>query len=152
MSATQFKIDQLRKDKMIFGIEAIAVFLLAIFVVVFLPSLLFQYVYANAQLTAEPAVITYIPVVAFGGAVLFFLYAAFGNWMRMMKIKRLEREMETELLMNDDCHCGHCKDDGDMDDDFSLEDFNFEDDEDEVKKPAKKKSAKKSSTKKKSSK
>ena len=89
----QFKIQQLRLDKLIIGIETIAVYIFAIMMTVFLPSLLYQFVFVNQQLTAEPPVVTYIPAASFGLAVLVSLYAivkCLGKW---QMIKKLEKDM-----------------------------------------------------------
>lgn len=107
MHPLQFKIDQMRKQNMTSAIESIAVFLLAIATTIYLPSLLIQYVYANQQLTAEPALLTYIPLVSYGIATLFFLYAMINNIMRMMKIKSLEKELELVDFEHDGCNCDH---------------------------------------------
>ncbi len=97
-SSQQFKIQQLRLDKMILGIETIAVFILAVMVTIFLPSILYTYAYADQQLTAEPPVMQYIPVASFGVAVLFFAYATLKSIGKMRQIAKLEREMEGSSL------------------------------------------------------
>lgn len=105
----EFKIAQLRQDKIILILETIAVFILALFVSVFLPQLLFQFVFSTQELTAEPAVLRYIPVVSFVGAILYFVYATVMCLMKKMKIMQLEKELS--LMMTDDscgCDCGDC--------------------------------------------
>lgn len=89
----EFKIQQLRLDKLIIGIETIAAYIFAIITTVFLPSLLYQFVFVNQQLTAEPVVVSYIPAASFGFAVLVSLYAiikCIGKW---QMIKKLEKDM-----------------------------------------------------------
>lgn len=113
----QFEIAQLRQQKLLIATEAIAVTLLAVVVAVFLPTLMYQYVYAGQQLTAEPEVVKMIPVLSFTAAILFFVYATITNFSRMTRIKRLERELmmayETdEECCGGNCNCGH--DDGMM--------------------------------------
>lgn len=104
----KFKISQLRKDKMIAGIESISVFIFALFISVFLPNLLMQYVYTDPNLTALPPVVQYTPLVAFVVAVGYFLYAMIGNMTRMMTIKKLEKELAESYLMDDGCCGGAC--------------------------------------------
>lgn len=107
MHPLQFSIDQLRKDKMIYAIESISVFILAIATTIYLPSLLIQYVYANQQLTEEPALLTYIPAAAYGISLLFFVYAMVTNIMRMQKIKKLEKELSLVDFEDQGCSCAH---------------------------------------------
>jgi hypothetical protein len=90
----KFRISQLRQDKIILILESISIFILALFVAIFLPQLLFQFVYAGQQLTAEPATLQYIPVVSFTVAILYFLYATVMVVMKKMKIMKLEKELE----------------------------------------------------------
>jgi len=102
-SNIQFQIDQLRKDKQIVILEAIAIQVFALFVSAYLPQLLLRYYYQNQQLFEEPALLTYIPVASFAIGSLFFLYALISNVMRYRKIKQLEEEM---LFLDDSCGCG----------------------------------------------
>src|SRR5260221_499130 len=93
--SNQFEISQLRQQNVVKMIESIAVFVFALFVTAFLPQLLFKYFYANQQLTEQPALFDYIQVGSFLVGVLYFLYAAAGNYKRNMKIRKLEREMRS---------------------------------------------------------
>jgi hypothetical protein len=104
--ATQFEISQLRQQNVVKMVESLAVFVLCLFTTAFLPQLLYKYFYANAQLTAEPPIFGYISLGSFVVGVLYFLYCAFGNYLRSMKVRRLEKEL---LAMDDEC-CGNCKD------------------------------------------
>jgi hypothetical protein len=101
----QFQIDQLRKDKMIVVIEAIAIQVFALFVSAYLPQILLRYYYAGQQLFEEPALLTYIPVVSFGIGTAFVVYALVSNFMRWRKIKSLEEEM---MFLGDSCCGGDC--------------------------------------------
>ncbi len=114
-SQLQFDIDQLRKEKMIYAIESIAVFIFALFATVFLPQLLFKYFYANQQLLEEPKLLSYIPAASFVVGVAYFAYAMIGNLFRSTKIRRLEKE----LANCTDCCCGaadcaECNDDKEL--------------------------------------
>ena len=90
---------------MIFALESIAIMIMAFFITVFLPQLLFQFYFANQELTAEPEVIKYIPVIAFAVAVLHFVYATVMMVMSFMKIKQYSKELV--MLSAEDC-CGNC--------------------------------------------
>lgn len=104
MSHTQFQIDQMRKDKMILGIESIAIAVVAMMVTVFLPQLLFQFYYVNQTLTAEPPIFKYIPLVAFSVTVLYFVYASVMLITKKMQIMKLEKDL---AMLGDECDCGH---------------------------------------------
>jgi hypothetical protein len=104
-STIQFQIDQLRKDKMIVVMEAIAIQVFALFVSAYAPQLLLRYYYQNQQLFEEPALLTYIPVASFAVGALFFIYAVVSNILRWRKIKQLEEEM-LFIGSDDACGCG----------------------------------------------
>lgn len=101
--SVQFQIDQLRQDKIILAIESIAVMVFALFVSAFLPQLLIRYVYANQQLFEQPALLEYIPLVAFFVGTVYFIYATVMMVMKAVKINKLQAEM---TFMVDDCSCG----------------------------------------------
>lgn len=107
---TQFEISQLRQQNVVKMVESIAVFVLCLFTTAFLPQLLFKYFYANAQLTVEPPIFGYISLGSFVVGVVYFLYCAFTNFQRSLKIRRLEKGLAE---MSDEC-CGKCKDDEDF--------------------------------------
>jgi hypothetical protein len=107
-SRLQFDIDQLRKEKMVYGIESISVFIFALFATVFLPQLLYKYFYANQKLLEEPKLLGYIPVAAFVLGVAYFAYAMIGNLLRAAKISKLEKELANTSF----CDCAEC--DGDQ--------------------------------------
>lgn len=103
----QFQIDQLRQDKIVFSVEAIAVIIFSFFVAIFLPQLLIRFVYANQQLFEEPVVLQYIPLVAFALGTAYFVYAMVGNVLRFLKIRALENQLaEFESCNCNDCNCG----------------------------------------------
>jgi len=109
MSMSKFEISQLRQQNMVKMVESIAVFVFALFVTAFLPQLLFKYFYANAQLTEQPALFDYIQVASFLVGVLYFFYAAVGNMQRNMKIRKLQKEMQSNDMMGGAC-CSNCGD------------------------------------------
>lgn len=110
----RFKISQLRHDKLIYAVESIAVFVLALFASAYLPNLLLRYFYDQATLTEIPPVLEYIPVAAFVVGVGFFLYAMLGNLARMGKIKKMEAELDALIATHGDhccegnCDCAEC--------------------------------------------
>jgi hypothetical protein len=106
-SSLKFKITQLRQEKVINAIESVTVFMFCIFLSVFLPNLLFRFVYANQQLTETPKVLENLPVAIFVVGVGYFLYAMLGNLLRSSKIRRLEKELDEMVTMSDAC-CSDC--------------------------------------------
>lgn len=93
MNATQFTINQLRMTNIQKLLEGLVVLLGAIFVSALLPSLLFQFIYANQALTQNPAIIEYMPAVVFGFGILYLLYIVAGITLRGKQIVRLEQEL-----------------------------------------------------------
>ena len=125
-SSLQFEILQLRQEKLIKAVEAIAVFLFSIFVAIFLPQLLFTYLYANAALTEEPVLLKYIPIASFVVGVGYFGYAILGNIFKSAKIRRLSMQLDENGVCD-------CLKDTDLDEVQSIVDEILSDD-----KPAKK--------------
>ncbi len=105
----KFKITSLRQEKMATGIEAITILFFSTFVALFLPQLLFQYVYAGQALTQPPALLQYIPLAAFIIGTAYVLYAIVSNVQRGMMIKKLEKEMMGMSMGSDAC-CEGCGD------------------------------------------
>ncbi len=115
----KFKINQLLQEKMILILETIAIFILALFVSIFLPQLLFQFLYSKQQLTAEPALLQYIPVISFSVAILYFLYATISVVLKKLKVVQLQKELT--MLISDgavDCMCEHNDEDLDSNDEI----------------------------------
>lgn len=104
-TSLHFQIEQLRGKNTLKTLESIAVFMLALVVALFLPSLLARYVYAGQQLFEQPKSIEYIPVVSFVISVAFFIFTMIGNLIREMKARRLEQEAMTVWATCDDCGC-----------------------------------------------
>jgi hypothetical protein len=144
ISELEFKIQQLRLDKVILAIESIAMVIGALFTIAILPQLLLQYVYDAATLTAEPPLLTYIPVVGFAIAAIYFVYATVMIVMKKLRINAYEKELnELRLMVDEDgCECGH--DHGHHH--HEMEDMS-EYMEEEVVKPARKSKTKKSTKK-----
>lgn len=89
----QFQIEQLRMDKVIFGIEALVVSFLAVLTAVFLPELLYRVMLGAGQTETDLSLLSWIPTVSYAVAVLSTLYVLVSNNMRWAKIKRLERQL-----------------------------------------------------------
>lgn len=97
MNATvQFQLQYLRAQSSQRMLEAVTVFVAALFVSALLPSLLVRYVYAGQALFEQPPVLDMIPVVAFVIAIGYFLFAVVGNVMREMRMRVLERQVMGE--------------------------------------------------------
>jgi hypothetical protein len=104
----QFKIDQLRQDKIIFAVESISVFIFCLFISIFLPNLLIRYVYTDPNMVEAPKIFDYIPVFSFGLGTLYFIYMIVSNISRFMQVKKLEQELEVVVANHEDtCDCGH---------------------------------------------
>ena len=82
----QFKIDQLRKDKMIYGIEATAALLFVLVVNMFLSNLGLKSI---PGLALASTVLNWVSL----GALIYFFYMVVGNFLRLNKIKQLERKL-----------------------------------------------------------
>jgi hypothetical protein len=82
----QFKVDQLRKDKIVFGVESVAVTLMVTLMVSSLGFLGFMFPIVNeyAKLILQ---------ILLGSAVLIFLYVIVSNRVRCLKIRKLEKEL-----------------------------------------------------------
>lgn len=106
-SSLQFQISRLQQAKLNTSVEVIAVVVLALFISAILPSLLVRYLYADQQLFEQPALLEYIPVVAFVIGAGYGLFAIIINTLRSRKISQLSKELETEMLFSDmDGCCG----------------------------------------------
>jgi hypothetical protein len=106
-SQLQFQISKLQHAKLNTTVEVIAVVVLALFVSAILPSLLVRYLYANQQLFEQPALLEYIPVIAFVIGAGYGVFAVIINTIRSRKIAQLSKELETEMLFADmDGCCG----------------------------------------------
>lgn len=137
-SYMQYKASALRQEKIIFAIEAILIYIVALFTSAMLPAILVQYVLKSSNPFEQPRFLEYIPVAAFTIATLYFLYATVQIIRRANEVKRLDAEM---LMMgHDDCCCGHCE----MDELSELESMA----EKEVSSATKRKSVKRKSSKK----
>ncbi len=107
----QFKVTQLRIDKLLYVLESIWVLVLVLFVSALLPQLLFKYLFDGQTLTTAPKIFEYIPAVSFGVGVGFCAIAFISNIYRYHKITLLELELENKLKnicsdCNDmDCNC-----------------------------------------------
>ena len=78
----KFKIDQLRKDKIIYGVEAIATNLAVILIVILMGVLSVNFPFSQ---------------IVIGGSVVigvgYTLYMGVGNFYRLKKVKELEKKL-----------------------------------------------------------
>lgn len=141
-SKLHFQIQKLESEKLTNMVEAIAVFVFALFMALFLPNLLYTYLYADQALLEEPMLMSMVPVVSFGIGVGYFVYAMLLNWRKTVKIKRLMMDVE-------DMMCPDCLDDADLAEVESIVDEILAETEEKPKKSVKKKAARKTASKKK---
>lgn len=102
-----FQIQKLESEKLTNLVESIAVFVFALFMALFLPNLLYTYLYADQALLEEPMLMSMVPVVSFGLGVAYFIYVMLINWRKSLQIKKLVNEM-------DEMTCPDCLDDSDL--------------------------------------
>lgn len=107
-SSLQFQISKLQHAKLNTTVEAIAIVVLALFISAILPSLLVRYVYATQQLTEQPLLLEYVPVIAFVVGSGYGIYAFAINLFRTRKIAQLSKQLEEESMMLDGCCGGGC--------------------------------------------
>lgn len=107
---TEFKIQQLRTKNLTAATESIAMVVGAVVANMLVPQLLLKYVYTDTSALLEaPAIFTYFPLVTYTLAVVFFIYAMVGNFLRSRKASVLEQE----LYLSGDCCSDGCCDGGD---------------------------------------
>ncbi len=104
-SHLQFQINQLQKEKISAAIEAILVFVFALFTTIMLPSLLLRYVFGNQALFEPPKALEYIPLTVFTLGIGYFLKTLWENVVRESQIRRLQDELD--MMEPYECECGH---------------------------------------------
>ncbi len=97
MNLHKFQIQYLRQKNLQALMEALVVMIGAIFVAILLPQVLVRFIYANQQLTAEPMLLQYIPVVALVLGVLQLVVTLLGNFLRERQMVKLERTLVNEV-------------------------------------------------------
>jgi len=149
---TEFQIQQLRTKNLTAAIESIAVVMGAVITNMLVPQLLIKYVYDPTTLTEAPAIFELLPLITYGIALAYFVYAMVGNFLRNKKANNLEQE----LLINGNSDCcadGTCSCNGDDQEEISDAELKeLEKIVDEALKPKAKKTVAKSSKKKSSKK
>lgn len=83
-SEIQFTIDQLRKDKIIYAVESIATSLIGI--------LYFETIPILPTLLQSPVVKSLVVIFC----VTYWIYMGFGNFKRLSKIRKLEKQLESQ--------------------------------------------------------
>lgn len=97
MNLHKFQIQYLRQKNLQALMEALVVMIGAIFVAILLPQVLVRFIYANQQLTAEPLLLQYIPVVALVLGVIQLIATMLGNFLRERQMVKLERTLVNEV-------------------------------------------------------
>jgi hypothetical protein len=84
----KFELEQLRKDKMVYALESIALSMLALLIFIGAPSVFPKIInpYLESSLKILQAVII-VPVV-------YFLYMLVGNLVRLVKIQKLTKGLQ----------------------------------------------------------
>lgn len=122
-----FAIQQLRTKNLVKGVESLSGFVGAVVANMLIPQLLIKYVYDPTKLVAAPPIFEYLPLVTYGLALGFFIFAMVGNFMRERSAKVMEKEMSLSSCCMDE------------EDDISEKELQeFEKIVDEALKPAKK--------------
>jgi len=85
----KFKVDQLRKDKIVYATESAAVTLIALFLFSSLQVLIYQFQFIQQNINTIISVIILVPL-------LYWIYAIIGNFIRCLKIKKLEKELRED--------------------------------------------------------
>ena len=78
-----FQIDQLRKDKIIYGIEAIAVNSCCLFAFIFIN---FNYFFEKVRIMGSNLLLII--------AVVYTIFMGVGNFIRLRKIKKIEKKLQ----------------------------------------------------------
>jgi hypothetical protein len=140
-SSLQFKIAQIRQEKLIVVMSSVAVMVFALFVVALLPQLLINFVYSKMKLTEAPELLGQIPAVAFAVVLLDFVGSLINFFRLGLKARKLEKELDSLSMMDesccangcncngmcmcdDDCNCVECSTDEEMmEDDHNTSDL-----------------------------
>jgi hypothetical protein len=119
MTGQQFKISQLRQQKISLMLESLATFLFSVFVTAFLPQLLLRYYFMARNVNPNPSLFDFIQAAGFVIGVGYFIYAVVMSVMKSLQIKKLEAQTEKMMGMNECCDgCGEacaCDDHGNCD-------------------------------------
>lgn len=94
-SQLQFQISELRASNLQLLLASISVFIASLIAASLLPSLLVQYVYTDQTqlMTQTPFWLQNGPLIIFGLAVLYFVYAMVVVFMRNRKIGQLKQQL-----------------------------------------------------------
>lgn len=100
----QFEIQSEQNNRLVAAVEAFLISFFAIITALLLPQLLFQFLMQNPDFNPnQSALLNNIPVVAYGVATFFVLYALLGNFLRVRRIRQLKQDLELmQFAFNDD--------------------------------------------------
>lgn len=141
------RIAQEQREKIVAAVESAAVTLFGVVTGALLPQMVYQYMLTSGELIEPPAILTYIPHIGYGLAVIFFVNALVGNYLRSRRIKAYSAELQMMSYM-DDCDCEDCQPKVEEEETASLAKALSKADSKTKKAPAKKKAVTKKSTKK----
>lgn len=140
-----FEVQQLRTKNLVKSLESLSGFVAAVIANMLIPQLLIKYVYDTTTLTVAPPIFEFLPIFTYGLALVYFLVAMIGNFVR----ERSARRIEKEISLCSCCSEGSCSND---EDDISEEELKeLEKIVDKALMPTKKTSSKKVVAKKKNS-
>ncbi|NCO12379.1 MAG: hypothetical protein COZ34_04355 [Candidatus Pacebacteria bacterium CG_4_10_14_3_um_filter_34_15] len=104
-----FAVQQLRTQNLVKGVESLSGFVAAVVANMLIPQLLIKYVYDPTTLTVAPPVFEYLPLVTYGLALLYFVFAMVGNFRRERSARTMQKEMSLSSCCTDGS-CADCKD------------------------------------------
>ncbi|MBU0974616.1 hypothetical protein KKD03_02860 [Patescibacteria group bacterium] len=107
---TEFAIQQLRTQNLVKGVESLSGFVAAVVANMLIPQLLIKYVYDPTTLTVAPPIFEYLPLVTYGLALLYFVFAMAGNFIREKSARTMQKEASL-LPCCSDRSCVDCTDD-----------------------------------------
>src|SRR3989344_4737711 len=91
----QFAIDQMRKDKMIYGVEALVVSFLCVLSAVFLPEALYRIVFSSGKVQSNLDLLNWVPTASYVIAAAFSLFVLVSNGMRLKSIRMMEMALKS---------------------------------------------------------
>jgi len=136
---TEFTIQQLRTKNLVKAVESLSVFVAAVIANMLIPQLLIKYIYDPTKLVVAPPIFEYLPLFTYGLALLYFIFAMVGNFLRERNAKIMEKELSLSFGCTDGHYNGSCCDsDNDKDEISEKELKELEKIVDEALKPTKK--------------
>lgn len=99
----QFEIQSEQNNRLVAAVEAFLISFFAIITALLLPQLLFQFLMQNPDFNPnQSSLLNNIPVISYGVATFFVLYALLGNFLRVRRIRQLKQDLELMQFAFDD--------------------------------------------------